>query len=67
MMLMHGSLDDLKDWRQLRHVEYLAEVKSQPESNLRWLYESGNGTSWSGGILVEYDGLRVRRVNGEIR
>jgi hypothetical protein len=66
MMLMGESLDTLKDWRQMRPVEYLAPVRSLPDTNYRWLYESGNGTAWSGGVLVEYDGYKIRRISNGV-
>lgn len=66
-MLMSRRLEELSEWRQLQPREYLAPVKSMPGTNLRWLYESLNGGCMSGGVLVEWNGVQIRRPpNGKV-
>lgn len=60
-MLMGRRLEELAEWTQLQPMEYLTPVASMPGTNYRWLYESQNGNTRSGGVLVEFNGIQIRR------
>jgi hypothetical protein len=64
-VFLHGQMEDLDDWRGLRPLEWLAPVKSLPDSGLAWLYVNGSPTfrSDAGGLLVQVrGGYLIKRV-----